>query len=106
MPIATQDTLVALEYTESILPVSSTIPVLSKTPFAKICASYSKNSVLAGAVGGAVDAVVTAKRTETVEADLLQKLTVATVNVLAGTVYNSWYVVADMSSAPILPVAI
>jgi hypothetical protein len=101
MPYTTADTLVALDLITNNLPASNTIPVRSSTPFDDKVASNSMYSATAG-----VAALAIASCTVHVDAPRLQTLTVATVNVLAGHVYNVVLVAADKSAIPSLPVAI
>jgi hypothetical protein len=106
MPYATALTPVALERTTiNLLVESTTIPVRSKTEFAGIVTSYSKNALSAGAVLPDPDVVVSATRAVTLVAFLLQSDTLTTANVFAGQVYKFVYVVADKSAFPNLPVA-
>ena len=81
MPNATALTLAAFDQTTRYLPVSSTRPVRSSTPFGSISVSYSIHS---SAVGVATDAIATLQ--VTAELLLLQIDIVATVNVVDGTV--------------------
>jgi hypothetical protein len=101
IPYATAETKAALEYTTISLAAFNTKPVLSTTPFGGIVMSYSIYSL---AAGDAADA--NANRTNTADVPLLQIETVATVNVVAGTVYNVVFVVAARSADPNIPDAI
>jgi hypothetical protein len=106
MPYATALTPVVDERTTINLFVeSTTIPVRSKTAFAGIVTSYSKNALSAGAVLPDADVVVSAKRTVTADAFLLHNDTLTTANVVAGQVYKFVYVIAAKSAIPNLPVA-
>lgn len=92
----------ALAYTTINFPASTTIPVRSKTPLATNDASYSMYSATEGLLLLAT-AILTVLA---VLAFLLHRLTDTTANVLAGQVYTVVFVVAEMSNAPNLPVAI
>ena len=92
----------ALAYTTINFPASTTIPVRSKTPLATNDASYSMYSAADGVLLLAT-AILTVLA---VLAFLLHRLTDTTENVLAGQVYTVVFVVAVMSNAPNLPVAI
>jgi hypothetical protein len=65
------------------LPAFIITPVLSNTPLAPICASYSIYSALVGDVEAA-----SATLTVAVVVPLLHRLMLHTVKVLLGTVYN------------------
>jgi hypothetical protein len=101
IPYATAETEAALEYTTICLVASKTKPVLSTTPFGEIDMSYSIYSLVAGVAEADKD-----NRTNTVVDPLLQIETVATVKVVAGTVYNVVFVVADKLADPNIPDAI
>jgi hypothetical protein len=106
MPITTALTVAVLEYTTKYLFVeSSTIPVRSNTPLAAKLESYSMNSPVEGAPGGAV--VVTATLTvAAVLESLLHNDNETTENVVVGHRYTCVYVVAERATAPNLPDAI
>jgi hypothetical protein len=101
MPNTTTLTSTEEEYTTSRYPVCSTIPERSSTPLANICVP---NSIYSATVGESV--VDTANLTDTVLELLLQIDTVATVKVVAGTVYTVVFVIADKLLVPKIPVAI
>jgi len=103
MPITTALTVAVLEYTTKYLLVESiTIPVRSSTPLADKLESYSMNSALAGADGGAV--VLTAILTfAAVLESLLHNDIDTTLNVDVGHIYACVYVVAERAAAPNLP---
>jgi hypothetical protein len=106
MPYATALTPVVLARTTIYLLVeSTTIPVRSKTAFAGIVTSNSKNALSAGAVLPVAEVVVSANRTVTAVAFLLHNDTLTTANVTAGQIYKFVYVAADKSAIPNLPVA-
>jgi hypothetical protein len=90
-----------LALTTNNLPASTTIPVLSKTPFADNTASNSKNSSLPG-----VAVSHTANRTLEELDPLLHNDTVNTENVPVGHVYTVVSLAAAKSAVPNLPVAI
>ena len=100
IPIATAEQLAVLVCTTMFLPASTTIPVLSSTPFGRISVSYSKYSSLAGVVVVDSDTLQV-----TAELDLLQIDTVTTANVVAGHVYSVAFVAAERFAVPNLPVA-
>jgi hypothetical protein len=104
--------LVSIPYTTALIPVddeytticcvgASTIPVRSNTPFAGSVAPYSIYSAVVG-----VPVVEIATLIVTPDAFLLQTDSDATVNVPDGAVYTVVLVVAPISDAPNLPVAI
>ena len=77
------------------------MPVLSKTPFAPICASYSMYSADVG-----VAASARATRIDAIELPLLQILTDTRLKYPKGTEYNVVSVAADNAACPNNPVAI
>ena len=81
MPNATAVILTALALTTNTLPACKTMPVLSQTPLANTSESNSRYS---DAVG--VPDAATAILTNVDVAALLQRLTVTTAKVVAGTV--------------------
>jgi hypothetical protein len=101
MPYTTADTLTALDLTTNNLPASKTIPVRSNTPLDD---NAESNSMYSATVG--VAALATASCTVHALLPRLHMLTVATVNVFAGHVYNVVLVAAARSATPNLPVAI
>jgi hypothetical protein len=78
-----------------------TIPVRSSTPLGDRLTSYSSHSASVGEAE-----LASAIRISAALAPRFTTLTVATVNVVAGTVYTVVSVTADRSAVPNLPVAI
>ncbi len=102
MPNTTALQLTALEYATKSLPACKTIPVLSSIPFGAIVESYSINSAFVG-----VASVEQANLIVHAVFDLFTIDTLATANVLAGTVYKVVYEPAAKSAGvPKMPDAI
>jgi hypothetical protein len=101
MPIATALTLAVLVQTIKFKPACITKPVRSNTPFGNISVSNSIHSSAAGLVVAESDTLQVIA-----ELLLLQTDKVATVNVVAGTVYTVVFVAAAKFAVPNLPVAI
>jgi uncharacterized membrane protein len=90
------------QYTTTFLPVSITIPLRSRTPFAGSVASYSIYSAFVG-----VPVPDNAILTSTVaDVDRLVTLMFTIDNVLAGTVYTVVFVVPLGADCPKIPDAI